>query len=112
MTRPGDTATDVALRNMGHELSTLRASMHDELAAMRTDIATLAQELRAHTADQGPRLAVLEHRADQAERAIADLESKRDTARIETRRLVGTSVTAVIVALLGWVPPIITWIGG
>lgn len=108
MTEPGDTPETVALRYVREELSTLRASMHDELAAMRTDIANLAQELRSHTADQGPRIAVLEHRIGEVEQRVEQV-SKDRTA---DRRLRVTVVVSLVVAVLGWVPSAIVLFGG
>lgn len=102
MSQP-ETPTGVALQYVREELSNLRAAVHDELAAMRTDLSGLAGELRGHTAEQGPRIAVVEHRLTEAEKDIAALQADKRTASSHR----WTLVTAVAVAVLAWVPNLI-----
>jgi hypothetical protein len=93
MTSPdAQTATDVALRYV-----------REEFAAVRVDISGLAGELRAYTTEQGPRVAVLEHRLAEAEK---DRASKKDTWRTW-----GTIAVAVVSVVLAWLLPLISAAG-
>jgi hypothetical protein len=67
-----ESPTDVALQYVGQQL-----------AAMRTDISNLGAEVRAHVAEQAPRIAVLEHRITEAERDITAIQTERGTERAE-----------------------------
>lgn len=73
MTQP-ENPTGVALQYVREELATLRAAVHDELTAMRTDLSGLAGELRGYSAEQGPRIAVLEHRVGECEKDILSVK--------------------------------------
>jgi len=83
-----ESPADVALRYVRDELTTLRATMHDELAAVRADISDLAATLRGHMAEQGPRIAVLEHRIGETEKDIAEVRHacEADIAEIKQAR--------------------------
>lgn len=84
MTQP-DTPTGVALQYVREELSNLRTAVHDELAGMRSDISGLAGELRGHMAEQGPRLAVVEHRIGEAEKDLITIQAAAQNSDHETR---------------------------
>lgn len=103
-----DSPTEVALRYVGQAVDTLRATVHDELAAVRTDLTALGAELRTHAAEQGPRIAVLEHRLTEAEKDIATVQQERDHERVTReqeraadRRLRVQLLVAVAVCVLG-----------
>jgi hypothetical protein len=117
MTQP-ETPTGVALQYVREELSTLRGTVHDELGAMRKDVSTLAGELRAYSSEQGPRIAVLEHRLGEAEKDLITQKAEHDKEIVKLlegrrgdRTLKWTVATAIIVAVLAWVPPLITLMG-
>lgn len=104
-----ETAADVAMRYIRDELSTLRASMHEELAAIRIDLSELSAEMRGHMAEHGPRVAVLEHRLGQAEAAIAEVKNARTTDRAQ-RWGVWMAVLAAVLSTT--VPTILKLVGG
>lgn len=106
MSQP-DTPTGVALQYVREELANLRTAMDGSLAGMRSDISGLAGELRGHMAEQGPRLAVVEHRLTEAEKDVAALQA----AGTDDKRLRWTLATAIAVAVLAWIPDLITLIG-
>ncbi|MCI2421517.1 hypothetical protein MOQ72_29190 [Saccharopolyspora sp. K220] len=95
-----ETPADVALHYVREELSTLRATMHDELAAVRADISELAATLRGHMNDLGPRIAVLEHRIGESEKDIAEIKSERDSDRSK-RWTVWIALLASVLSFVG-----------
>ncbi|MGW5647510.1 hypothetical protein [Saccharopolyspora sp. NPDC003762] len=95
-----ETPADVALRYVRDELSTLRATMHDELAAMRADISELAATLRGHMAEQGPRIAVLEHRIGKTEKDIDEIKQARESDRSK-RWAVWMALLASVLSFIG-----------
>ncbi len=90
-----DTPTDLALKYVREELSTLRASVHDELAAMRTDLGALAAEMRSHTAVIGPQIAVILHRLDTHDKDLEEIRQQRQSDLSSRRWGVGTWIAAV-----------------
>lgn len=121
MTAPEST-TDVALRYLGQQFAEFRTSMHDEIAALRTDLAGLGVEMRSHMAAVGPRIAVLEHRVDEAERdlkqaaidrsaevAAVKQQHEQDMAEIRAAKKDSKAervaiALALLTAALAWVP--------
>ncbi|SFE54471.1 hypothetical protein SAMN04487819_11659 [Actinopolyspora alba] len=103
-----ETPTDVALGYVKEQLDGLRTSMQDELAAIRSDLSAITSEMRSHMAEHGPRVAVLEHRVAQAEQNLANLQA----ARTRDRGLRWALLVAIIGAVLGWVPTLVTLTGG
>jgi hypothetical protein len=100
---PAD-GTAVALQYVREELQTFRSTVHDELAGMRTGIDDLSRELRGHLIEQGPRLAVIERRLDEAEKDMAELKaSKKD--KWQAWLAIGI---AVLSALLAALVPVLT----
>lgn len=100
---------NVLLRYMREEMSTLRATMHDELAAIRKDIMSLSQELREASNEQRPRIAKLEQRADRLERDIDEIKQERTTDRGLRIRMWSAVAAAVISPVLSGV---FVWVGG
>lgn len=118
MSQQPETPTGVALQYVREELSTLRGTVHDELSSMRKDVSTLAGELRAYSGEQGPRIAVLEHRLVEAEKDLLTQKAQHDKdiaaihdSRRGDRALRATVVTAIVVAVLAWAPALINLIG-
>lgn len=118
MSQQPESPTGVALQYVREELSTLRSAVHDELGAMRKDVSTLAGELRAYSGEQGPRIAVLEHRLGETEKDLITQNAQHDKemakileGRRGDRTLRWTVATSVIVAVLAWVPHLIALIG-
>ncbi|MGI8308402.1 hypothetical protein [Saccharopolyspora hattusasensis] len=87
-----ETSADVAL-----------SYVQRELAGIRTELSDLAAEMRAHVAAHGPRVAVAEHRLDQIEGDITEMQTARNSERSQRWAL----WIAVLAALLGWVPTLI-----
>lgn len=85
----------------------MRTTVHDELAAMRTDISGLAGELRGYTAEQGPRVAVLEHRLTESEKDIAEIKA----AKKDNKLLWCTVALSVLSAVLSWLLPLLSAAG-
>jgi hypothetical protein len=82
--------------------------VREELAAMRSDISVLAGELRGHAVQMAPRIAIVEHR-------IADIEGDLKAIQLagtDDKKLRWTVITAVLVAVLAWIPDLLTLIGG
>lgn len=100
MTEPGDTPESVALRYVREELSTLRATMHDEMAAIRKDIMALSQEFRSQSHDLQPRVARLEERQDGTDRRLDNVEQQRSADRGLMARWWAPIIAAVVSGLL------------
>ncbi|KFU81024.1 hypothetical protein BB31_11625 [Amycolatopsis lurida NRRL 2430] len=73
--------------------------MHGELGGVRTDIADLARELRAHLLEQGPEIAVIKRRLDEHDRAITEIQ----TSKKDTWKYWGSLAAMALVAVLSWV---------
>lgn len=109
-----ESPTDVALRYVAQQVETMRVSMHDELAAMRNDLGTLAAELRMHV----PQIAVIAHRVSEVEKDVAVIQTDRTNEKVEREReraadrrlrlqLIFGVVVCVLGAVLAWVNQLI-----
>ncbi|WP_143254247.1 hypothetical protein [Amycolatopsis keratiniphila] len=88
----------VSWQYVREELAALRTDLHGELGGVRTDLADLARDLRAHMMQQGPEIAVIKRRLDEIERDVADLQmSKKDTWKFW-----GTIAVAVLAVVVSW----------
>jgi hypothetical protein len=94
-----ESPTDVTLRHV-----------REDVAAMRGDISGLAAELRAHMQEQGPRIAVFEHRLADVEQDVETVRQVLQGNTAERTRGRWGIATAITVAALSWVPNVITLI--
>lgn len=111
MSDPGN-GTGIALQYVREELAGLRTSMDNSLSGVRSDLATLAGELRGYVNEHGPALAVMTHRLAEAEKDIAAIRAEKTVADEQNRRdrvtfRISVAV-AVLAALLAWLLPLIT----
>ncbi|EMD22927.1 hypothetical protein B0293_23835 [Amycolatopsis azurea DSM 43854] len=73
--------------------------MHGELGGVRTDLADLARDLRAHMMQQGPEIAVIKRRLDEVERDVAELQ----TSKKDTWKYWGSLALMALGVVLSWV---------
>lgn len=92
MTDPTNT---IVLQFIREELGAVRTSMHEELSGLRADISNLADKLGSHVTDTSARVAVLEHRLNEADSEIDELKSARKTSAA-TRLAISLAVFSVI----------------
>lgn len=111
MSDPGN-GTGIALQYVREELAGLRSSMDNSLSGVRSDLATLAGELRGYVNEHGPALAVMSHRLAEAEKDISVLRTEKDVAEKQSRQdrvtIRAAVAVAVLSALLSWLLPLIT----
>ncbi|WP_143254630.1 hypothetical protein [Amycolatopsis azurea] len=93
---PGNIVTWQYVRE---ELAALRTDLHGELGGVRTDLADLARDLRAHMMQQGPEIAVIKRRLDEVERDVAELQ----TSKKDTWKYWGSLALMALGVVLSWV---------
>lgn len=90
------TDNTIVLQFIREELGTVRTSMQEQFSGIRSDLAALGDKLGDHVADTGKRVAVLEHRLDEAHGEIQDLKA----ARKDDKKVSASTRLAIGLALL------------
>lgn len=80
--------------------------VREELKNIRSDLASLASELRQYTSEQGPKMAVLEHRLGSVEKDVSELQK----TPLEDRKMRMGLYTSLTVSVLSWVPHLLSLI--
>lgn len=110
--------TTMALQYVREELAGIRASVSTSSEGMRSELATLAGELRGFIQEYGPAFAVIQHRLSEAEKDLTLLGGKLDQAEKDREMEANqarrdriaqrwTLAVAVAVTILAWVLPLL-----
>ena len=91
-----DATNDLVVQVIRGEISGVR----DEIAGIRDDVSRIAAQVQGMAAEQGPKLAVLEHRVAEAEADIKNIHADRVRENTQMWGLKVAAFGAVLAALL------------